>query len=112
MIWDALFVQRTPISEQCRGVVTTLTLLGLGELVQKRDITSIRAWFTTQTPESYTDLVMDLAKIKYVVMTNIPFDKVLPPASTLCPGKQNVDRLQTARFAGRSRQMGESWGES
>eukprot|EP01051_Picozoa_sp_SAG22_P014004 SAG22_NODE_1639_length_3911_cov_21.500787_2_plen_205_part_00 len=76
MIWEALFVQRSPISEQCRGVVTTLQRLGLGELVQTRDIKAIRAWFQTQTPESYTDLVLDLAKIKYVVMTNIPFDRV------------------------------------
>ena len=76
MIWDALFVQRSPISEQCRGVITTLNLLGLSELVQQRDIKKIRAWFTSQSPESYTDLVLGLAKIKYVVMTNIPFDKV------------------------------------
>jgi hypothetical protein len=67
-------VQRTPISEQCRGVVTTLTLLGLGELVERRDIKAIRAWFASQDPEAYTDLVMKLAGIKYVVMTNIPFD--------------------------------------
>ena len=74
MIWDALFVKRSPISEQCRGVITTLNLLGLGELVKSRDIKAIRAWFAKQDPESYTDLVMKLAKIKYVVMTNIPFD--------------------------------------
>ena len=74
MIWDALFVKRSPISEQCRGVITTLKLLGLEELVQKRDIKAIRAWFASQDPEAYTDLVMKLANIKYVVMTNIPFD--------------------------------------
>lgn len=28
-IWEALFVQRSPVSEQCRGVISTLTLLGL-----------------------------------------------------------------------------------
>src|SRR5687768_4799751 len=28
-IWRHLFVERTPISEACRGVVTTLTKLGL-----------------------------------------------------------------------------------
>ena len=53
------FVQRTPISEQCRGVVTTLTLLGLGELVERRDIKAIRAWFASQDPEAYTDLVVE-----------------------------------------------------
>src|SRR6266545_6601062 len=29
LIWDALFVRRSPISEACRGVLTTLNLLGL-----------------------------------------------------------------------------------
>jgi hypothetical protein len=29
LIWDALFVQRSPVSEACRGVVTTLVRLGL-----------------------------------------------------------------------------------
>src|SRR6184192_2553783 len=29
LIWDALFIQNSPISEACRGVVTTLNALGL-----------------------------------------------------------------------------------
>ena len=36
MIWDALFIQHSPISEACRGVLTTLNLLGLD--VKKRDL--------------------------------------------------------------------------
>ena len=64
MIWDALFVKRSPISEQCRGVVTTLTDLGLSELVAARDIKAIRAWFAAQDPEAYTNLVLKLANIK------------------------------------------------
>src|SRR6059058_113677 len=29
LIWDALFIQNSPISEACRGVITTLNALGL-----------------------------------------------------------------------------------
>src|SRR6188508_2604219 len=29
MIWDALFIRNSPISEACRGVLTTLNALGL-----------------------------------------------------------------------------------
>src|SRR5439155_25333664 len=29
LIWDALFLQHSPVSEACRGVLTTLHLLGL-----------------------------------------------------------------------------------
>src|SRR3954447_10369917 len=35
LIWDALFLQHSPISESCRGVLTTLQALGLD--VKKRD---------------------------------------------------------------------------
>src|ERR1044071_2220413 len=34
-IWNALFIQHSPISEACRGVLTTLNALGLD--VRKRD---------------------------------------------------------------------------
>ncbi|ETV82154.1 hypothetical protein, variant 1 [Aphanomyces astaci] len=73
-IWTHLFVDRSPLSEACQGVVTTLNLLGLSALVKTRDLPAIRAWFATQEPNAYVDLVFRLAKIRYVVMTNIPFD--------------------------------------
>src|SRR5580765_7629871 len=34
LIWDALFIQHSPVSEACRGVLTTLQALGLD--VKKR----------------------------------------------------------------------------
>ncbi|RHY07082.1 hypothetical protein DYB25_006257 [Aphanomyces astaci] len=67
-IWTHLFVDRSPLSEACQGVVTTLNLLGLSALVKTRDLPAIRE------PNAYVDLVFRLAKIRYVVMTNIPFD--------------------------------------
>src|SRR5437773_1511601 len=37
LIWEALFVQHSPISEACRGVLTTLNLRGLVE-THRREI--------------------------------------------------------------------------
>src|SRR5436190_6013821 len=45
-IWDALFIQNSPISEACRGILTTLNALGLD--VKKRDLRALRKWFVGQ----------------------------------------------------------------
>ncbi|GMF34840.1 unnamed protein product [Phytophthora lilii] len=74
LIWQALFVNRSPVSEACRGVLTTLHLLGLDHLVAKRDLRAIQAWFKQQDPEEYVDTVFRLSGLKYAVMTNIPFE--------------------------------------
>ena len=39
LIWDALFLQHSPVSEACRGVLTTLHALGLD--VKKRDLPAL-----------------------------------------------------------------------
>jgi len=51
LIWDALFLQHSPISEACRGVLTTLHLLGLD--VKKRDLPALRGWFAGQRVENH-----------------------------------------------------------
>ena len=43
LIWEQLFVKHSPISEACRGVLTTLNKLGLD--VKKRDLPAIRKSF-------------------------------------------------------------------
>src|ERR1041385_6114345 len=43
LIWNNLFLQHSPISEACCGVLTTLHLLGLD--VKKRDLPALRSWF-------------------------------------------------------------------
>lgn len=77
LVWQALFVERSPLSEACRGVLTTLQRLGLGEAVAKRDLAAVRAWFAARSgPEAQTahvEAVFALAKVRYCVMTNIPF---------------------------------------
>ena len=49
LVWNALFVQHSPLSEACRGVLTTLNLLGLD--ARKRDLPALRRWFAKQTVE-------------------------------------------------------------
>jgi hypothetical protein len=71
-IWNALFLEHSPISEACRGVLTTLNLLGLD--VKKRDLPALRQWFRGWDKAEYTGHVMDLAKVGSICMTNSPFD--------------------------------------
>jgi hypothetical protein len=72
LIWDALFIQHSPVSEACRGVLTTLNALGID--VRKRDLNAIRNWFSEWTPEEYLTRCMELANVSSICMTNSPFD--------------------------------------
>jgi hypothetical protein len=71
-IWRHLFVERTPISEACRGVVTTLTKLGLDP--SDKDLSRMRKWFAQQDPGGHIDRVMELGNVSSVTMTNPVFD--------------------------------------
>ena len=62
LIWDALFLQHSPISESCRGVLTTLHALGLD--VKKRDLPALRRWFAGQTAEKHITRCMELAGVQ------------------------------------------------
>jgi hypothetical protein len=72
LIWEQLFLKHSPISESCRGVLTTLRLLGLD--VRKRDLNSLRRWFATQDPGAHLSRCLEIAGLKKVYMTNSPFD--------------------------------------
>jgi hypothetical protein len=72
LIWDALFIQHSPISEACRGVLTTLNLLGID--ARKRDLNSVRKWFRNWKVEDYIGRCMELAGVQRICMTNSPFD--------------------------------------
>ncbi|HAV63220.1 MAG TPA: glucuronate isomerase [Verrucomicrobiales bacterium] len=76
-IWDVLFVQHSPVSEACRGVVTTLHSLGLD--ARKRDLPSIRKWFAEQTVDDHIQNCMQIAGVKSICMTNSPFDDLERP---------------------------------
>lgn len=77
LIWQALFIDHSPISEACRGVLTTLHALGLD--VKRRDLPALREWFAGQTVENYLDRCMDLAGLSKIYMTNSPFDDLERP---------------------------------
>ena len=77
LIWDSLFVKHSPVSEACRGVLTTLNRLGLD--VWKRDLESVRRWFAKQTPEAYLERVLETARVGKIHMTNSPFDDLERP---------------------------------
>ena len=72
LIWDRLFVRHSPVSEACRGVLTTLHRLGLE--VERRDLSGIRKWYAAQELEALIDKCLTAANVKRLCMTNSPFD--------------------------------------
>ncbi|MCC6579748.1 MAG: glucuronate isomerase [Phycisphaeraceae bacterium] len=71
-IWKHLFADRTPISEACRGVLTTLSKLGLDP--NEKTLAGYRKWFAKQNPSQFVDKVMETANVDWIVMTNPVFD--------------------------------------
>jgi len=77
LIWDALFIRNSPISEACRGVLTTLNALGLDP--NKRDLPALRKWFADWKVNDYITRCMELGGVNTICMTNSPFDDVERP---------------------------------
>jgi hypothetical protein len=78
LIWEELFVRRSPVSEACRGVLTVLQALDLD--ANAATLAKIRRYFAGQTVRGYTDLVFKLAGVSRVYMTNDPLDPAERPA--------------------------------
>jgi hypothetical protein len=76
-IWTELFLNHSPVSEACRGVLTVLNKLGLD--VNKRDLPSLRKWFAGWKPEDYVTRCCELANVRKIAMTNTPFDDAERP---------------------------------
>lgn len=72
-VWRTLFVERSPISEACRGVITVLKAFGLD--TGAKDLGEARGFFNGLTAEEHVGLVFEKANIDFAVMTNDPFDK-------------------------------------
>lgn len=70
-IWKHLFVDRTPLSEACRGVITTLSKLGLDP--HEKTLAPYRQWFSEQNADDYINKVMELANVDSITMTNEVF---------------------------------------
>lgn len=71
-IWKHLFLERSPISEACRGVLTTLQRLDLDPA--DRDLAGYRKWFAEQDPDRHIDRVMEISGVSRITMTNAVFD--------------------------------------
>jgi hypothetical protein len=77
LVWDTLFVEHSPVSEACRGVLTTLHRLGLD--VKQRDLPALREWFAGWPVEDYVGRCLELANVQAVFMSNSPFDDAERP---------------------------------
>ena len=71
-VWKALFVDHSPVSEACRGVLTTLRALGLDP--RRQDLAALRSWFASQKPDDFVGRVLQTANVATIGMTNSPFD--------------------------------------
>lgn len=71
-IWETLFLDRAPLSEACRGVLTTLRLLGCD--IESRSLEHYRAFFAGISAEEHVDRAFRAANVHTVVMTNNVFD--------------------------------------
>jgi hypothetical protein len=72
LIWEHLFINNSPVSESCRGVLTCLERLGIDSA--EKDLGKIRKYFSEQNVTDYVDTVFETANVESVVMTNNPFD--------------------------------------
>lgn len=77
IVWKTLFLDHSPVSEACRGVLTVLERFGLD--LSCRKLNEHRAFFEKMSAEEHTDRVFELAGIESVVMTNDPFDGIERP---------------------------------
>ncbi|MHB8994292.1 MAG: glucuronate isomerase [Armatimonadota bacterium] len=71
-IWQKLFIERGPVSEARRGVLTALTALGAD--VSTKDYGAIREFFSGRTVQEHIDAVFAAANCRAAVMTNDPLD--------------------------------------
>lgn len=77
LIWRELFLERSPIGEACRGVLTALDQLGLD--VASRDLEAYRGYFADRSVADHVDTIFKCTQLKSVVMTNDPFDPAERP---------------------------------
>ncbi|HEY9062707.1 MAG TPA: glucuronate isomerase [Pseudobacteroides sp.] len=72
-VWDALFINNSPVSEPARSIITIFSKLGID--VNNRDLNYYREYFSSRTLKDHINRVFDIANLKCVVMTNDPLDK-------------------------------------
>lgn len=92
-IWRHLFAEASPVSEACRGVLTTLDALGIDV---NGGLKAAREYFRDMTVERHIDRVLELAGVQAVVMTNDPFDPLEQPVweGAGCTDKRFIPALR------------------
>ncbi|MCK5737829.1 glucuronate isomerase, partial [bacterium] len=78
IVWQTLFVDNSPISESCRGVLTVISKVMAGP-VRERSLDQIREYYDSVTAQQYMDIVFQVSGVREVVMTNDPFDDLERP---------------------------------
>lgn len=71
-IYQTLFIDHTPVSESCRGVLTVLHKLGAPV---GGSLDGIRDYLKRFSREEFVDKVFELSHVDRAVMTNDPFDE-------------------------------------
>lgn len=74
IVWQAIFVENTPISEAALGIVTIMSAFGIDPNTE--DLATIRDFFRSQETAEHINRVFEIAGVSAVVMTNDPFDEV------------------------------------
>ena len=72
-IWQALFVENTPMSEAARGIVFVLDAFALP--TDSPDLAEARAFFQKQNVAEHVLKALQMAGVSSVVMTNDPLDR-------------------------------------
>lgn len=75
LIWKALFVTNTPISEATSGIIEIANLIG-GKKGKGITLNALKKILPYSPTEIYCKKIFDIAKLSAVVMTNDPFDPV------------------------------------
>lgn len=80
IIWDELFVKRTPISDNCIEIISIMKNIGLEKLMFDFDLNGIRKYFGVNGINSsniieYIDKIFDLSGVNYTITSNKIFDK-------------------------------------
>ncbi|MEN6417421.1 MAG: hypothetical protein ABFC73_00705 [Clostridiaceae bacterium] len=72
LVWNTLFVQKQPVSESCKVILTMFQRDGLD--VNRKDLDYYRAYYEAIPKQTYIDDVLRRQHIETLVMTNDPFD--------------------------------------
>lgn len=72
LVWNYLFLQNSPVSEACRGVIKIMNFLKISNYEDKNYNLVLKKF---NSKKNSTSDILKKLKIKKIVMTNNPFDK-------------------------------------